>query len=1003
MNQTKYLYYPKEVSKAKICLESEDGRHRVTLGNITCDFCGLGAVIVDEDILYIPTIKGQEYHLREEPNVLFYGGRGGAKSTTGRWDAHIRALMYPGFTYVILRRTFPELQRALELDTPIPTPTGFKRMGDIYPGDFVIAPDGAAVVVTHASLPTIDPHGTFRITFDNGETLIASAGHKWVVQTAQQRHAARRLKSGRQKTSCTDITPQIVTTLDIHNSLRVEDGKRSNYSIATAKAWDAPEQVLPVDPYVLGAWLGDGTRNQGAITSIDQEILDNITAAGYVIRKRPSHIYEYGILGLKHDLRRAGVILDKHIPDIYFCGSATQRLALLQGLMDTDGCAKTDGLAIFANTNVRLSDAVFVLAASLGLKPRKKTSLTRRRDGSLTGTTTFWVYWTSTTPVFRLARKRLRLPKELRGVTNQHYIVACERIEDRLCKCIAVEHPSHQYLAGYAAIPTHNSHLSFIDYEMSKLGGTFHHTDKIAIYPNGSRGTFAHCYDAETEVLTKRGFLLFKDLVDTDQLASLNLDNGELEYHKPLERQTFAYKGPAVRFKSLSIDFLVTPDHPVLMFNADDLPVVVCAQDLAITPRGRQPKRFRRTALWSGVELESVTLLPPTRLASGGPSCHVERVLADEWFEFLGWYLSEGSATKYTRASDSLEVYCIQIAQKKHPQTITRLASMLKCWGFTPHVTTRVDGVQVLRVTQKQLFENLAHFGKSNEKYVPDCVKNASSRQIQIFLSALLAGDGTWDSKRGIYECLTTTSKRLADDVQELLLKVGLVGTLGAQRNRFGRLPYWIVNITHSRQEPCFDAQYVTRESYDGLVYDVTMPASPTLLIRRNGKICWGHNCQDDKDVLKLLSAEYGLAVFDELTTFEWEMFLKLAASVRVPVGSGYKALVRGLTNPLGVSASEVLQYFVTKDVDPETNIDYNPHDWHAIKANLGDNPHLDKTEYLKRFTGFSVAVRKAWIEGEFVDEAALFDFKPTVEGQSYHVINEMPTIGGRYILEYAW
>src|SRR3990167_2744573 len=104
-----------------------------------------------EHIPYDPghNLKQLEYHSRTEPNVLYWGGRGSGKSICGRWDAHLRALAHPGFTYVILRRTYPELQRALSLDTPIPTPAGIRLMGDIQPGDTVFAPDGSPTLVTN--------------------------------------------------------------------------------------------------------------------------------------------------------------------------------------------------------------------------------------------------------------------------------------------------------------------------------------------------------------------------------------------------------------------------------------------------------------------------------------------------------------------------------------------------------------------------------------------------------------------------------------------------------------------------------------------------------------------------------------------------------------------------------------------------------------------------------------------------------------------------------------
>jgi len=157
-----------------------------------------------------------------------------------------------------------------------------------------------------------------------------------------------------------------------------------------------------------------------------------------------------------------------------------------------------------------------------------------------------------------------------------------------------------------------------------------------------------------------------------------------------------------------------------------------------------------------------------------------------------------------------------------------------------------------------------------------------------------------------------------------------------------------------------------------------------------NGSIGFFSHCATDEDVLNLLSAEFYLAFFDELSTFEWEMFTKLSASVRVPIGSNLTAMVRAATNPLGPSAQKLLEYFVHKEVDLEEDPDYNPNDWYSIHANLEDNPHLDQTQYRKRFSGLPAHVRKAWVDGEFVLENALFDLNPKRDGKPYHVINDI-------------
>ena len=157
-----------------------------------------------------------------------------------------------------------------------------------------------------------------------------------------------------------------------------------------------------------------------------------------------------------------------------------------------------------------------------------------------------------------------------------------------------------------------------------------------------------------------------------------------------------------------------------------------------------------------------------------------------------------------------------------------------------------------------------------------------------------------------------------------------------------------------------------------------------------NGSKGFFSHCQAEEDVLNLLSAEFALAFFDELSTFEWDMFTRLSASVRVPLGSGLTAMVRAATNPLGSSASKILEYFVDKQVDPEEDPDYNPNDWYSIHANLEDNPYLDQEQYRKRFSGLPSHVRKAWVEGEFVLENALFDLEPTRNGKPWHVIHDI-------------
>jgi len=248
--------------------------------------------------------------------------------------------------------------------------------------------------------------------------------------------------------------PRVVTTQDIRDSLRV--GGYVNHSIDVCGPLEYPEQDLPVDPYVLGCWLGDGHSAHGQLFSADSEIIANIEAAGFEVRKQPFSPYAWGIIGLRKCLHHLGVLGDKHVPDVYLRSAPKQRLALLQGLMDTDGNNGRNGSVEFTNTNRRLAEAVVALALSLGHKAvlhERRATLNGRDCGPK-----YVVTWTPPDPVFQLSRKlaRQKLTGH-RGVQSVRYVVDVRPVPTRPVRCITVDPPDHLYLASRGCVPTHNS------------------------------------------------------------------------------------------------------------------------------------------------------------------------------------------------------------------------------------------------------------------------------------------------------------------------------------------------------------------------------------------------------------------------------------------------------------------------------------------------------------------------------------------------------------------
>lgn len=366
-----------------------------------------------------------------------------------------------------------------------------------------------------------------------------------------------------------------------------------------------------------------------------------------------------------------------------------------------------------------------------------------------------------------------------------------------------------------------------------------------------------HCYDEETEVLTERGFVYFAHLSEDDKLASMDPDTRIVKYEKPLRRFGHPYVGTMLRFEAQGYDLLVTPNHPMLAWDQQERLVE------APSSEWRSGLRVRKSGTWVGTakvkhKLVKISMVPGKEWCT--PT--VESVRMDAWLEFLGWYIAEGCATRTPQARGWL--YDVSISNKDL-NVISRLQDLLRSFGFKPCIRHNANGVDVVSVKCKQLYEEVVPLGDAFSKRAPDYVKELPPKQIRIFLEAVFAGDGASRppmtggyarTRRGTprWECYYTVSRGLADDIQELLLKVGLSGTVVLREARAGRIGErtfvracsYEVYVRHERNYCSF--QQPIAQQYKGTVYDVTMPKYPTIYVRRNGKAVWAHNCPGESE-----------------------------------------------------------------------------------------------------------------------------------------------------------
>jgi hypothetical protein len=351
--------------------------------------------------------------------------------------------------------------KAIALDTPIPTPTGWTTMGELSVGDLVFDSKGQPCRVLHAT-EVQHNRECFDVRFSDGSIIVADADHRWLTRSYLERRSLDRGTVGVGSRPSRPHEPQVRTTLEIRDTLYHRHNR--NHAVDVAGALVTEDACLPLDPYLLGMWLGDGSTTAGEITSADPEVLgyfDAVFERGHssMSGRASSQYYK----GLQTVLRKMGVLGNKHVPAAYLRASQGQRLALLQGLMDSDGHGAADSTVEFCNTNPVLASAVFELAASLGQIPKTYGGLATLY-GKDCGPK-FRVCWQPTINVFRLSRKSalLRLGDYKQSqIKSRRYIESVTPRQSVPVRCITVDSPDHSYLCGKAMITTHNTLLDLL-------------------------------------------------------------------------------------------------------------------------------------------------------------------------------------------------------------------------------------------------------------------------------------------------------------------------------------------------------------------------------------------------------------------------------------------------------------------------------------------------------------------------------------------------------------
>ncbi len=283
------------------------------------------------------------------------------------------------------------LGKALAADTAIMTPTGARAISELKVGDRVIGSNGCPTTVIGVYPQGVRP--AYRVTFTDGVSVVCDENHLWSVQTSLQRSRG-----------------QPYRTLTLREIMKEGLRERSTlprwrHFIPVVAPVHFESKALTLDPYVLGALLGDGGLTTGGVmfSTADQELLEEITRR-LPQGVRPVHrgAYDYGLvfddrtisrdrrgrIRAKHpltcalrDLGLMGLKSErKFIPEAFKFAAVDDRVELLQGLLDTDGSVRSkDNNIEFCTASPRLAEDVAFLIRSLGGTARIRTKPTSKQ------------------------------------------------------------------------------------------------------------------------------------------------------------------------------------------------------------------------------------------------------------------------------------------------------------------------------------------------------------------------------------------------------------------------------------------------------------------------------------------------------------------------------------------------------------------------------------------------------------------------------------------------
>jgi hypothetical protein len=456
--------------------------------------------------------------------------------------------------------------KALALDTPIPTPTGWTTMEDVKIGDNILSPSGNNVSVTMKT-ETMYNHNCYKLYFDNGEEIIADADHLWEVDSSYWRTGKKVIKSqeiyDRYKSKAQNKRGK-----GVQGPLYIEKSKPINFI----------KNLLDIDPYLLGVWLGDGYSSDGRIIAHKDDYTFYKKRIDVEYEREDGNCIRFKVKDFISKLKSYNLLKNKHIPQNYLRSSYEDRLELLRGLMDTDGSVTKNTRSFeFYQKNYDLILQVVELLSTLGIKSNIRH---RKIKGNYYHTISF----TTEEQVFNLQRKlnNVDSQRSTRIQESRHYIHKIEKVDSVPVACIRVDSEDHLFLCGKTFIPTHNS-TTVVSYLLHYA--VFNDNVNIGILANKA---------ATARELLDRLQTAYENLPKWMQQGIISWNKGSLELENGSKILAASTSASAVRGMSFNIlfldEFAFVPNHIAESFFASVYPTITSGKNTKViivsTPHG---------------------------------------------------------------------------------------------------------------------------------------------------------------------------------------------------------------------------------------------------------------------------------------------------------------------------------------------------------------------------------------------------------------------------------